>query len=139
MFSGRWRDRAQKDRRSSSRLVRVTCGDPWSKRDKSPMKSACGYPLSCQNPARKPASFEEPVSRPDVSTVLLFAVFPCYWLYSHVGQAAGRGQRRKSVICDTSGVVHRAVTILSAPIWFTRRRHCTVFRHLMQLWLLFLR
>ena len=38
------------------------CGDPWSKRDKSPMKSACDYPLSSAKPARKPASFEEPVS-----------------------------------------------------------------------------
>ena len=32
LTSGRWRDRAQKDRRSSSRSVRVACGDPWSKR-----------------------------------------------------------------------------------------------------------
>ena len=47
----------------------------------------------------------------------------------HVGQDADRGQRRKAVIRDTSGVDHRAVTILSAPIWFTGRRHCTVFRH----------
>ena len=49
----------------------------------------------------------------------------------HVGQDADRGQRRKAVIRDTSGVDHRAVTILSAPIWFTGRRHCTVFRHVM--------
>ena len=77
--------------------------------------------------------------RPDVSTVLQFAVFLYWWLYSHVGQAADRGQRRKSVIRDTSGVDHRAVTILRAPIWFTGRRHCTVFRHLMQLSLLVLR
>ena len=64
LIFGHWRDRAQKDRRSSSRLVRVACGDPWSKRDKSPMKSACDYPLSPRpaKPARKPASFEEPVS-----------------------------------------------------------------------------
>ena len=41
---------------------RSRCGDPWSKRDKSPMKSACDYPLSSAKPARKPASFEEPVS-----------------------------------------------------------------------------
>ena len=29
-----------------SRLVQVACGDPLSKRDKSPTKSACDYPLS---------------------------------------------------------------------------------------------
>ena len=66
-----------------------------------------------------------------------------FFLYSavqqHVGQAADRGQRRKAVIRDTSGVDHRAVTILIAPIWFTGRRHCTVFRHVMQLSLLVLR
>ena len=68
-----------------------------------------------------------------------YSLFSCRWLYSHVGQAAERGQRRKSVIRDTSGVDHRAVTILSTQIWFTERRHCTVFRHLMQLSLLVLR
>ena len=32
------RDKAQENRWSSSRLVRVTCGDPWSKRDKNTAK-----------------------------------------------------------------------------------------------------
>ena len=68
-----------------------------------------------------------------------YSLFSCRWLYSHVGQAADRGQRRKAVIRDTSGVDHGAVTILSAPIWFTGRRHFTVFRHVMQLSLLVLR
>ena len=37
-----------------------------------------------------------------------------------VGQAAARGtgERREAVIRDTSGVGHRSVTNLSAPIWF---------------------
>ena len=33
----------------------------WSKRDKSPTKSACDCPLSSTKPARKLAGFEEPV------------------------------------------------------------------------------
>ena len=49
------------------------------------------------------------------------------------GQAATRGQRRKAVIRDISGVDHWGVTNLSAPIWFTGQGHCTVFRHVMQL------
>ena len=68
-----------------------------------------------------------------------YSLFSCRWLYSHVGQAADRGQGRKAVIRDTSGVDHGAVTILSALIWFTGRRHCSVFRHVMQLSLLVLR
>ena len=45
----------------------------------------------------------------------------CYSLFScmqavqpHVGQDADRRQRRKAVIRDTSGVDHRAVTILGS-------------------------
>ena len=103
------------------------------------MKSACDYPLSSAKPARKPASFEEPVSDIRCSTFLLFAVFLHVAVQQHVGQDADRGQRRKADIRDTSGVDHRPVTILSAPIWFTGRRHCTVFRHVMLLSLSVLR
>ena len=49
-----------------------------------------------------------------------------------VGQAAARGQRRRAVIRDISGVDHRRVKNLSASIWFTGERYCTVFRHVMQ-------
>ena len=35
LTSVRWRDGAQKDHGSSSRLARVVCGDPWSKREKN--------------------------------------------------------------------------------------------------------
>ena len=46
------------------------------KETKSSMKSACDCPLSSIKPARETsASFEEPVSKTDVSTVLHFAVF----------------------------------------------------------------
>ena len=41
LTSVRWRDGAQKDHGSSSRLARVVCGDPWSKREKTTRKSAC--------------------------------------------------------------------------------------------------
>ena len=41
-----------------------------------------------------------------------------------VGPAAARGQRRKAVIRDISGVGHRGITNLSASIWFTGERHC---------------
>ena len=56
--------------------------------------------------------------RPDVSTVLLFAVFlhAHVAVQQHVGLDADRGQRRKAVIRGTSGVDHRPVTILSAPM-----------------------
>ncbi len=59
-------------------------------------------------------------------------------LFSQDGQAAARGERRKAVIRDISGVDHWGVTNLSAPIWFTGQGHCTVFRHMMQLSLLVL-
>ena len=68
-----------------------------------------------QKPVRKPANFEEPVSETRCFYRFAIRCFPvCRWLYSHVGQAADRGQRRKAVIRDTSGVDHGAVTILSA-------------------------
>ena len=76
--------------------------------------------------------------RPDVATVLHFAVFAYVNVRQQVGQAAAQGQRRKPVICDISSVGHRGVTNLSPPIWLTGRRHCTVFRHVMQLSLLVL-
>ena len=76
--------------------------------------------------------------RPDVATVSHFAVFVDVDVQLQDGQAAARGQRRKAVIRDISGVDHRGVTNLSAPIWFTGQRHCTVFRHVMQLSLLVL-
>ena len=75
---------------------------------------------------------------PDVATVSHFAVFVDVDVQQQDGQAAARGQRRKAVIRDISGVDHWGVTNLSAPIWFTGQRHCTVFRHVMQLSLLVL-
>ena len=71
--------------------------------------------------------------RPDVATVSHFAVFVDVDVQLQDGQAAARGQRRKAVIRDISGVDHWGVTNLSAPTWFTRQGHCTVFRHVMQL------
>ena len=66
--------------------------------------------------------------RPDVATALHFAVIMYMDVQLQVDQAAARKKRRKAVIRDTSGVDHRGVTNLSAPIWFTGQRHCTVFR-----------
>ena len=65
LTSGQWRDRAQKDHRSSSRLVRVVCGDPWSKWEKNKNKTrklACDCVKSQPFIIFKPASFEELVS-----------------------------------------------------------------------------
>ena len=76
------------------------------------------------------------VPRLDVSTVSHFALFVDVDVQLQGGQAAARGQRRKAVIRDISGVDHWGVTNLTAPIWFTGQRHCTVFRHVMQLSLL---
>ena len=59
--------------------------------------------------------------RPDVATVLHFAVWVDVDVQLQDGQAAARGKRRKAVIRDISGVDHWGVTNLSAPIWFTGR------------------
>ena len=77
-------------------------------------------------------------SRPEVTTVLHFAVVVYVNVQLSDGQAAARGKRRKAVIRDISGVNHWGVTILSAPIWLTGQGHCTVFCHVMQLSLLVL-
>ena len=76
--------------------------------------------------------------RTNIATVLHFAVFMYVDVQLQVGQAAARGQRRKAVIRDISGVDHRRVTNLSASFWFAGERYCTVFRHVMQLSLLVL-
>ena len=139
--SGSWRDRAQKDHRSSSRLVRVVCDDPWSRREKKTQGSQRVIvrrlnPSSSTNQRLLRSLFP----RPDVATISHFAVFVDVDVQLQDGQAAARGQRRKAVIRDISGVDHGGVTNLqlSAPIWFTGQRHCTVFRHVMQLSLLVL-
>ena len=75
----------------------------------------------------KPASSEKPVSETDVATVLHFAVFVYVDVQQQVGQAVARGQRRKAVNRDTSGVGHRGVTNLRAPIWFTGQGHIAPF------------
>ena len=74
--------------------------------------------------------------RPDVATALHFAVFVYVDVQLLVGQAAARGQRRKAVIRDISGVGHRGATNLTVSIWFTEEKHRTVFRHVMQFSLL---
>ena len=64
--------------------------------------------------------------RPNIATVLHFAVFMYVDVQLQVGQAAAKGQQRKAVIRDISGVDHRRATNLSASIWFTGERYCTV-------------
>ena len=90
------------------------------------------------NPSQNQRVLKNLFPRPDIATVLYFAVFMYVDVQLQVGQAAARGQRRKAVIRDISGVDHRGVTNLSASIWFTGGRYCTVFRHVMQLSLLVL-
>ena len=63
---------------------------------------------------------------------LHFAVFVYVDVQLQVGQAAARGQHRKAVMRDTSGVGHQGVMNLSASICFTGDGHCAVFRHVMQ-------
>ena len=69
------------------------CGDPWSKRDKSQMKSACDYPLSesLQNQRGNQRVLRSLFPRPDVSTFLLFAIFLHVAVQQHVGQDADPG------------------------------------------------
>ena len=74
--SGRWRDRAQKDHRSSSRLVQVVCDDPWSRRGNKTQRSQRVIvrrlnPSSSTNQLVLRSLFP----RPDVATVSHFAVF----------------------------------------------------------------
>ena len=76
LTSGRWRDRAQKDHRSSSRLVRVVCGDPWSKREKKTQGSQRVIvrrlnPSSSTNQRVLRSLFP----RPDVATVFALRCF----------------------------------------------------------------
>ena len=132
--SGRWRDRAQQDHRSSSRLVQVVCDDPWSWKEKKKHKEISVWFAQSTNQRVLRSLFP----RRDVATVSHFAIFMDVDVQLQDGQAAARGQRRKAVIRDISGVDHWGVTNLSAPIWFTGQRHCTVFRHVMQLWMLVL-
>ena len=56
-----------------------------------------------------------------------FAVFVVVDVQLQDDQAAAQGRRRKAVIHDTSGVDHRGVTNLSAPIWFTGQGHIAPF------------
>ena len=80
---------------------------------------------------------------PDVATILHFRCYREHGCTSarRTGCNARKFPRkviRKAIIRDIFGVDHRGVTNLSAPIWFTGRRHCTVFRHVMQFSLLVL-
>ena len=119
--------------------VQVVCDDPWSRREKKTQGSQRVIvrrlsPSSSTNQRVLRSLFP----RPDVATVSHFAVFVDVDVQLQGGQAAARGERRKAVIRDISGVDHWGVTNLSAPIWFTGQSHCTVFRHVMQLSLLVL-
>ena len=139
LTSVRWRDRAQKDHGSSSRLARVVCGNPWSKRKKKTQGSQRVIvrrlnPSSSTNQRVLSSLFP----RPDVATVSHFAVFADVVVQLQDSQAAARGKRRKAVIRDISGIDHWGVTNLSAPISFAVQGHCNVFRHVMQLSLLVL-
>ena len=116
LTSGRWRDRAQKDCRSSSRLVRLACGDSWSKKKKTQRSQSVIERSINPSSFAKPASFRSLFRRPDVATILHFAVFVYVVAQLQVGQAAARGQWRKAVVHDTCGVGDRSVTNLSTPI-----------------------
>ena len=131
---------AKTNQRSSSWLVRVTCGDRWSKREKKTQGSqrVIVRSLNPSSSTNQRVVWKSLFPRPNIATVLHFAVFMYVDVQLQVGQAAARGQRRKAVIRDISGVDHRRVTNLSASIWFTGERYCTVFRHVMQLSLLVL-
>ena len=69
--SGRWRDRAQQDHRSSSRLVQVVCDDPWSWREKKKHKEISVWFAQSTNQRVLRSLFP----RRDVATVSHFAIF----------------------------------------------------------------
>ena len=138
MTSVRWRDRAQKDHGSSSRLARVVCGNPWSKRKKTQGSQRVIVRRLNPSSSTNQRVLRSLFPRPDVATVSHFAVFADVVVELQDSQAAARGKRRKAVIRDISGIDHRGVTNLSAPISFAVQGHCNVFRHVMQLSLLVL-
>ena len=101
-------------------------------------KSACDCAKAQPFIIYKPASFEEPVSETRRRYRFALRWFRGRGCTAAGRQAAARGQQRKAAIRDIPGVDHWGETNLSAPIWFTGQRHCTVFRHVMQLSLLVL-
>ena len=114
-------------------LARSSAGGlSWSKNDKNTTKSACDWAKSQPFIDHKTSEFWEACFRDRCRYHFALCCFVYVDVQQQVGQAAVRGQRRKAVIRDMSGVSHWGVTNLSAPIWFTGRIHCTVFRHMMQ-------
>ena len=112
-------------------------------KEKQKKKKTQGYPRVIVRSLNPSSSANQRVLmslflRPDVATVLHFAVIVYVDVQLQVGQAAARRKRRNAVIRDISGVDHSGVTNLSAPIWCTRQGNSTVFRHVMQLSLLVL-
>ena len=82
---GSWRDRglnSSKDRRSSSRSVRVACGDPWSKGEKTQ------WSQSVIERSINPSSFTKPTSlgacfgHPPMSLPFCTSLFPCTLMHS---------------------------------------------------------
>ena len=112
----------------------------WSKVQKriNARKSACDCPnINPQTSEFRGARFRDLMLLPFCTSLLSRT-----WMYSCTSDRLQRGEseekRRKAVICEISGVDHRGIKNLSAPIWFPGWRHCTVFSHLMQVSLLVL-
>ena len=105
--------------RSSSRSVRVACGDSWSKREKKHSEvrvwlREVSTLHRLQNQRVLGACFGDPMSLPFCTSLLSFTLtHSCRSVRLQRG-----GERREAVIRDTSGVGHRSVTNLSSPIWF---------------------
>ena len=95
-------------RRDWYKSCAIIHGPKEKQKKKHTRKSACDCANSQPFIVYKPASFEEPVSetRRLVTTVSHFAVFVDVDVQLQNGQAAARGQRRKAVIRDISGVDH---------------------------------
>ena len=87
----------------------VVCDDPWSRREKKTQGSqrVIVQRLNPSSSTNQPV-LRSPFPRPDVATVSHFAVFVDTDV--QVQDGAARGQRRKAVIRDISGVDHRGVT-----------------------------
>ena len=104
-------------------------------KNKNTKKSVCDCAMSQPFIIHKTSGFWRTCFQDPVLLQFCTSLFSCTWMYScRFFQAEARGKRRKAVIRDISGAGHRGVTNLSALIWFPGERHCTVFRHLTQLW-----
>ena len=124
LTSGRWRDRAQKDHRSSSRLVQVVCGNPWSKREKT--QGSQRVIVRKLNPSSStiPRVLRSLFPKPDVATVFALRCF------------RGRGCTAAGRSGCSAGKAKKSSYTWHFRCWSLRRNEleCTDLAHCTEAW-----